>query len=162
MARPLVFCNLQTRFVFSSHQKQVFSIRNNNRRSSIDNLQFNPSKSYKRLNSIYPIKSSASVNGYSIDDNTITISNQQDDLSAEGNRRLSQNPGRLIEFIKDILPGGSWWRLSSDHVEVVLTAKPVTVVRALQRMWELISEDRWVIFTAFASLILTAVSFFLF
>lgn len=64
-------------------------------------------------------------------------------------------------FIRDMLPGGNWWTLSTGHVDVRLTAKPVTVVRALQRMWELISEDRWVIFVAFLTLILTAVSSFL-
>lgn len=39
-----------------------------------------------------------------------------------------------------------------------MVAKPVTVVKALTRMWELISKDRWVIFAAFTALVVTALS----
>ncbi|XP_027151479.1 ABC transporter B family member 26, chloroplastic isoform X1 [Coffea eugenioides] len=165
MALPLVFCHPQTSssFITSSSQRRtrVFLIRNTNHDplpNARTNLQLTPSKSNGRFISISPPKSSASVNGYSVNS---TISNPEDvDFpTTEGSEKLSQNPRTVIEFIKDILPGGSWWRLSSsDHVEVVLTAKPVTVVRALRRMWDLISEDRWVIFTAFSSLMLTALS----
>lgn len=39
--------------------------------------------------------------------------------------------------------------------------KPVTVWRALSKMWELVAKDRWVIFAAFSALIVAAVSTFL-
>lgn len=39
-----------------------------------------------------------------------------------------------------------------------MTAKPVTVLRALQRMWGLVAKDRWIIFAAFSALVLAAVS----
>ncbi|KAL3501136.1 hypothetical protein ACH5RR_035585 [Cinchona calisaya] len=150
MALPL-FCNLQTRFISSSNQKHLFLINVNPENS----LQFTPSNNpSKRFINISPLKSGPSVNGYSVDNSC----NQKVEFSKEGSGELNQNPKRLVEFIKDVLPGGSWWRLSSDHVEVVLTAKPLTVARALQRMWDLISQDRWVIFTAFSSLIITALS----
>lgn len=64
---------------------------------------------------------------------------------------------KWIEFVKNVLPGGNWWRLSSEDVDVGATSKPVTVVRALNRMWELIAEDRFLIFAAFTALIVTAV-----
>ncbi|KFK23022.1 hypothetical protein AALP_AAs55890U000100 [Arabis alpina] len=35
-------------------------------------------------------------------------------------------------------------------------AKLVSVWRALSRMWELVAEDRWVIFAAFSTLIVAA------
>lgn len=38
--------------------------------------------------------------------------------------------------------------------------KPVTVWRALSKMWELVAKDRWVIFAAFSALIVAAVSTF--
>ena len=37
-------------------------------------------------------------------------------------------------------------------------AKQVTVLRALHRMWNLIETDRWIVFVAFGSLIIAAVS----
>ncbi|KAL0357883.1 UNVERIFIED_CONTAM: ABC transporter B family member 26, chloroplastic [Sesamum calycinum] len=63
-----------------------------------------------------------------------------------------------VNGLREILPGGEWWKLSSEEVEDVISAKPVTVWRALKKMWELISQDRWVIFTAFVALIVTALS----
>lgn len=70
---------------------------------------------------------------------------------------LSEKLRRWIAFVRSVLPGGSWWRFPKD-IDVVLAAKPVTVLRALQRMWELIAKDRWIIFAAFATLIVTALS----
>lgn len=63
----------------------------------------------------------------------------------------------LVHFIRSIWPGGSWWSLS-DHADFIMTAKPVTVLRALQRMWDLVAKDRWIIFAAFSALVLAAVS----
>ncbi|KAK9707440.1 hypothetical protein RND81_07G197800 [Saponaria officinalis] len=78
--------------------------------------------------------------------------------------RVSENVqllGRNSEFwekLWSVLPGGRWWRLSDEDIDVVLTAKPVTVWNALHRMWQLVASDRWVIFSAFSALILTALS----
>jgi hypothetical protein len=57
------------------------------------------------------------------------------------------------------LPWGKWWSFDED-VELKLLAEPVTVLQALTRMWNLVAQDRWVIFAAFAALILAAVRVF--
>ncbi|EOA34820.1 hypothetical protein CARUB_v10022398mg [Capsella rubella] len=64
---------------------------------------------------------------------------------------------QCIDFLRTILPGGSWWSFT-DEVDTRFIAKPVTVWRALSRMWELVAEDRWVIFAAFSTLIIAALS----
>lgn len=61
-----------------------------------------------------------------------------------------------MESVRSVLPGGRWWDLSED-VEFQMLAKPVTVWRALTRMWELVARDRWIIFAAFSTLIVAAV-----
>lgn len=66
----------------------------------------------------------------------------------------------LIGHVRSILPGGSWWSLS-DEAEVRVSVEPVTVTRALGRMWDLVARDRWIIFTAFSVLVFAAVSLFL-
>ncbi|GFP82661.1 ABC transporter b family member 26 chloroplastic [Phtheirospermum japonicum] len=71
---------------------------------------------------------------------------------------LSEKLKKWIKLVREILPGGDWWRLSSEGLENVVSAKPVTVVRALRKMGELIAQDRWVIFAAFVALIVTAIS----
>ncbi|KAJ8539900.1 hypothetical protein K7X08_026289 [Anisodus acutangulus] len=63
-----------------------------------------------------------------------------------------------MEFVQNVFPGGNWWRLSSEDVDIGATAKPVTVVRALHKMWELITDDGFLIFSAFTALIVTALS----
>ncbi|XP_011086630.1 ABC transporter B family member 26, chloroplastic isoform X1 [Sesamum indicum] len=105
----------------------------------------------KRFHYISPVKS-ASVNGYPL--------NKEDDNSfADSDKvELSEKLKKWVQLVKEILPGGEWWKLSTEEVEDVIPAKPVTVWRALKKMWELISQDRWVIFTAFVALIVTALS----
>ena len=56
-----------------------------------------------------------------------------------------------------------WWRLAERGVEekeesTAAKAKPVTVLRALHRMWNLIEAERWIVFVAFGAMILAAVS----
>ena len=66
---------------------------------------------------------------------------------------------RWVLSIRPLLPGGNWWNLG-DSDEIGSTAKstkPVTVSLALRRIWVLISDDKWVIYTAFASLTIAAV-----
>lgn len=103
-----------------------------------------------RLNSFSAPKSS--VNGFSVYNINLERS-EKDQVKFPGRFR------ELVHFIRSILPGGSWWSLS-DHADIIMTAEPVTVLRALQRMWELVANDRWVIFTAFSALVLAAVRVF--
>ncbi|KAM6589369.1 ABC transporter B family member 26, chloroplastic [Cannabis sativa] len=98
---------------------------------------------------------SASINGYSVHEGS--------DEYVQGLREtevVSRNEWlqRWTDFVRSILPGGNWWRLDDDDVEIRMLAEPVTVTRALIRMWELVSKDRWVIFAAFATLIVAALS----
>ncbi|PON64233.1 ATP-binding cassette containing protein [Parasponia andersonii] len=102
----------------------------------------------------FPPIRSASINGYSVHDGP--------DEHVEGRRREAEVDEfewlrRWTAFVRSILPGGSWWRLDDD-VEVRILAEPVTVTRALVRMWELVAKDRWVIFAAFATLFVAALS----
>lgn len=102
---------------------------------------------------------SASVNGYSLrnHDNSPEVSDGVGTDYGEDNAiGVSERLLRFVRLVSSVLPGGNWWRFS-DEVEVSVTAKPVTLVRALRRMWGLIANDRWVIFAAFSALILTAV-----
>ncbi|KAK6160257.1 hypothetical protein DH2020_003638 [Rehmannia glutinosa] len=92
---------------------------------------------------------SASVNGYPIN---------KDSLADNERVELSEKLKKWVKFVREILPGGEWWKLSTEGVEDLISAKPVTVLRALKKMWELIAQDRWVVFTAFVALIVTAVS----
>ncbi|KAJ6771194.1 ABC TRANSPORTER B FAMILY MEMBER 26 CHLOROPLASTIC [Salix koriyanagi] len=70
---------------------------------------------------------------------------------------LNERIRRFIEFLPSILPGGDWWSFS-DEVQIKIVAKPVTMWRALSRMWHLVAQDRWVIFAAFTALIVAALS----
>lgn len=74
---------------------------------------------------------------------------------------LLQRIRKWLDFLPSILPGGRWWDFSDD-VDVQLVAQPVTVWRALGKMWELVARDRWVIIAAFSALIVAAVSTFYF
>lgn len=98
---------------------------------------------------------SSSING-------VSVQNELDALG-EGHREdedddvdFLERLRRSVSFLPSILPGGRWWDLFDD-VELQVLAKPVTVWRALVKMWELVAQDRWVIFAAFSTLILAAV-----
>ncbi|XVF43921.1 hypothetical protein PTKIN_Ptkin02bG0080100 [Pterospermum kingtungense] len=152
MALP-VCCNakLQPRFRSLSHYKQPFHFINHR------NLRFSWSTealiSSKRLSyRIAPLKSS-SINGFSVEKN---LERFEEEHSVE-NVELGERIRKWIDFLRSVLPGGSWWSFSDD-VELKLMAKPVTVWRALSRMWQLIAKDRLVIFAAFSTLIVAALS----
>ncbi|KAG5522060.1 hypothetical protein RHGRI_034311 [Rhododendron griersonianum] len=117
-------------------------------------FQSNPSvsRSNTRFRHTY-VPKSASINGFPLQSDS-EVSPRDVGVN---NAELSEKLRRWIAFVRSVLPGGSWWSFSED-VDVVLTAKPVTVLRALQRMWELIAKDRWIIFAAFATLIITALA----
>ncbi|KAL9242648.1 hypothetical protein vseg_016631 [Gypsophila vaccaria] len=66
-----------------------------------------------------------------------------------------------VEYLRSLLPGGSWWRLSTtkgDAGEGVVVAKPLTVWNALRKMFVLLANDRWTVFAACFFSILTALS----
>ncbi|CAN6550799.1 unnamed protein product [Malus baccata var. baccata] len=75
----------------------------------------------------------------------------------EADVQLSEKLRQLFAFLRSILPGGTWWSFS-DEADIRIFAKPVTVARALTRMWGLVARDRWVIFAAFSALIVAALS----
>ncbi|KAE8698955.1 ABC transporter B family member 26 [Hibiscus syriacus] len=100
-----------------------------------------------------PLKSSSSVNGFPLETNLEHFKEEHTVESVELRERIR----KWIDFLRSVLPGGSWWNFS-DEVEVNLVAKPVTVWRALGRMWQLIANDRLVIFAAFSTLIVAALS----
>lgn len=77
-------------------------------------------------------------------------------MEREEGVELNERIRRFIEFLPSILPGGDWWSFS-DEVQIKIVAKPVTMWRALSRMWHLVAQDRWVIFAAFTALIVAAV-----
>ncbi|QCD90680.1 ATP-binding cassette [Vigna unguiculata] len=98
-----------------------------------------------------PTLKCASINGVSVH-NTPEASTEQVYAG-----ELLQRIRKWLDFLPSILPGGRWWDFSHD-VDVQLVAQPVTVWRALGKMWELVARDRWVIIAAFSALIVAAVS----
>ncbi|GMI87751.1 ATP-binding cassette B26, transporter associated with antigen processing protein 1 [Hibiscus trionum] len=100
-----------------------------------------------------PLKSSSSVNGFPLETNLEHFKEEHTVESVELRERIR----KWIDFLRSVLPGGSWWSFS-DEVEVKFMAKPVTVSRALGRMWQLIANDRLVIFAGFSTLIVAALS----
>lgn len=159
MAVPL--CHLKPCPVSSSRHQEKTLIRaqsRNIRLSTSTNLIRFPYSYHIALSKSrrgYLSLSSASVNGFSIQNNPEDFDAEIDEAGSSSELRERQQ--MWPDFLRSILPGGSWWSFSDD-VEVQMTAKPVTVVRALSRMWELVSKDRWVIFAAFSALILAALS----
>ncbi|KAK9063486.1 hypothetical protein SSX86_017356 [Deinandra increscens subsp. villosa] len=99
---------------------------------------------------------SASVNGYSVRNDEVA-DGVGTDYRGDSVVGVSERLMRIVRLIPSLFPGGKWWRFL-DEVEVVQNAKPVTLVRALRRMWGLIATDRWVIFSAFSALVLTALT----
>ncbi|KZV17809.1 ABC transporter B family member 26, chloroplastic-like [Dorcoceras hygrometricum] len=144
-------CNLRPLLVFSLQRRRIPSqvrIVRPHVNQDKSHLQF--FSSYKTCHSNFRTKS-ASVNGY-------PVSNDDDNPSpGYAIVALRDKVKRWFKFVREIFPGGEWWRLSSEEIDVALSAKPVTVLLALQKMWEMVAQDRWVIYTAFVSLIATAV-----
>ncbi|XP_030484757.2 ABC transporter B family member 26, chloroplastic isoform X2 [Cannabis sativa] len=66
-------------------------------------------------------------------------------------------------FFGSVTPLESWWRLHDDQEEeekpqLPSAEEPVTVSFAIRRMWELIGDDRWIVFVGCGALIGAAVS----
>jgi hypothetical protein len=69
--------------------------------------------------------------------------------------------GEFIERLRNVLPGGSWWRLEDGDEAGEgggrAEGSGTTALSALRRMWGLVAADRWVIYAGFASLVGAAV-----
>lgn len=165
----LLLCNIHTRFFSSLHYKQQRLINNSNNNIPRRNIRlatnaklrysFSKSSLTNRLRHFLPLKSS-SINGYAIENNDNYYVEHYDREQREEKVELHERIWRFIEFLPSIFPGGNWWNFS-DEVEVKFLAKPVTMWRALSQMWQLVAQDRWVIFAAFSALIVAAVRAFL-
>lgn len=151
MALPL--CYVQPRVFSSLHRQQRPLVNYRDIRLTGDKgLRFFPPNNFPKLNPRQLSRlNSSSINGVSIQKNN--------SFAEEGGSELNERIRRWIQFVQTVFPGGSWWSFSDD-VEVKLTAQPVTVWRALRKMWELVAKDRWVIFAAFSALIVAAVRSF--
>lgn len=70
--------------------------------------------------------------------------------------------GEFIERLRNVLPGGSWWRLEDGDEAGDGAGRAegsgTTAVSALRRMWALVAGDRLVIYVGFASLVGAAVT----
>ncbi|KAF1875164.1 hypothetical protein Lal_00007780 [Lupinus albus] len=128
--QPLIIKATQKRFSFTTTRKIVHSRR-------------------ILLTSYLP--KSASINGVSFQNNP----EASNEVNATEFLHILR---KWIQSFPLILPGGKWWDLSDNDFEVQVLAQPVTVWRALSKMWDLVSRDRWVIFAAFSALIFAAVS----
>ncbi|KAH1122509.1 hypothetical protein J1N35_005669 [Gossypium stocksii] len=152
MALPLC-CNakLHPGYRSSAHYQRLFHFVNRRalRFSRIPEVSI----CFKRIgHRLAPLKSS-SINGFSLETN---LDHFEEEHSVE-NVEFRDRIRKWIDFLRSVLPGGSWWSFSDD-VEIKFMAKPVTVWRALSRMWQLIAKDRLVIFAAFSTLIVAALS----
>ncbi|KAM7251716.1 hypothetical protein ACFE04_023599 [Oxalis oulophora] len=99
--------------------------------------------------------SSPPINGFTYFEKAESVSEEKEDnVDVE---EVTDRIKNWISFVRSILPGGEWWTFTDD-VEVKFLAKPVTVWRALSKMWLLVSRDRWIIFAAFTTLIVAALS----
>ncbi|GAY36283.1 hypothetical protein CUMW_021110 [Citrus unshiu] len=146
--------NVRPCVLTSFHHKPTPRVCRSNLRFSKNNrlrlllTKFSPSS--KRCCHFHPLKSS-SINGFSVQNDSL------EHFDGEVNVDFNEKIRRWIRFIQSILPGGSWWSFDDD-VEVKIMAKPVTLWRALGKMWDLVSKDRWIIFAAFSALIIAALS----
>ncbi|KAJ4973603.1 hypothetical protein NE237_006777 [Protea cynaroides] len=154
MALPLQSFQLQSCIRFTLPRRQPPLLFHHNRIQFCDGtrLRLNPTIVTRkgRGNSFFPPKS-ASINGFSV----LSTTGERED----GNKDVTfmETLQRWVVFLRSIMPGGSWWNFSED-VEVFIFSKPVTVWFALRRMWELVANDRLVIFIAVVALVIAALS----
>ncbi|XP_006845262.2 ABC transporter B family member 26, chloroplastic isoform X2 [Amborella trichopoda] len=109
----------------------------------------------------YPLKAAASADGFS-DEQSFHNEEEFEEDGISGRHSKWRFRGsleklqRAFEVVWSVLPGGSWWRVGNS-VEGD-AKKSVTVFFALRKMWDLVSDDRWVIIGGFASVIVAAAS----
>ncbi|KAI4350643.1 hypothetical protein L6164_005079 [Bauhinia variegata] len=65
---------------------------------------------------------------------------------------------KWVSFVHSIVPGGSWWSLYERQGFHNDAAKPRTVLLSLHRIWALVADERLIIFIAFGSLVIAAIS----
>ncbi|XP_047957813.1 ABC transporter B family member 26, chloroplastic [Salvia hispanica] len=148
----LSLCNSQLLHPFPVQRRKFLTKTHSlNQNLNQEKPQFKRFASSRRFRHISSVKS-ASVNGYPI--------TKEDGVPSAGGEKieLTEKLKKWVKFAREIFPGGDWWRLPTEDIGDVMVAKPVTVFRALKKMWDLIAEDRWVIFTAFVTLVITALS----
>ncbi|KAL6002622.1 hypothetical protein ACLOJK_022841 [Asimina triloba] len=82
----------------------------------------------------------------------------------DGNRiGFVQRLSRWMMLYCDFMPGGRWWHFPHHFQDQKEEASEsgetnvVTTLSALQRMWQLFENDRWVFFAGLITLILAAV-----
>lgn len=63
-----------------------------------------------------------------------------------------------LSSVSSIFPGGSWWNIGDPDGEESESAKSVTVWTALNRMWNLMGEDKWILYLGLGGLVAAAVS----
>ncbi|KAL2552447.1 ABC transporter B family member 26 [Forsythia ovata] len=91
--------------------------------------------------------------------------NQARSISVSNACKKNQNGCDEIFHIfkrwRDFIPGGNWWNLC-DSEQLVdgspTAANPVTVLNALSKMWALVADQQWVLYTAFGALTVAALS----
>ncbi|XP_024029498.1 ABC transporter B family member 26, chloroplastic [Morus notabilis] len=71
---------------------------------------------------------------------------------------LSDVVGKSAGFPRSVFPGGCWWSLPEHDEAQFPSVKRVTVWFAVRQMWELVGDDRWILFVAFGALIFAAIS----
>lgn len=156
---PLLYlCVTQPSLLYGIHHTHHFPNRSHLSAPSLASpFRFTSKSSTKQFGLLRPKASSTSgafVGGSQIR----RLYEDEEEGNAEA--QLFEKLRRWVNRMRSVLPGGSWWDLSEDESEIRVIAEPVTVLRALTRMWELVAQDRWVIFAAFSALIVAAVSEF--
>lgn len=150
--QPLLLPSITHHHYYNNNKHQPLIIRASQKRLRIvHSIPAFASRSRPILfSTLHPPKSASSINGVSVQNNP--------EASSEFLDRIR----KWFQFIPSILPGGTWWDFSDDDFQAQALAQPVTVWRALGKMWDLVARDRWVIFAAFSALILAAVCCVLF
>lgn len=97
----------------------------------------------------------SAINGYGI--SVPSSSEEREEGHGEAEFDIVDKLRGLLGNLRSILPGGSWWSLS-EEAEARISVEPVTVTRALGRMWDLVARDRWIIYSAFSVLVIAALS----
>lgn len=106
--------------------------------------------SIQNSNSVYSFRNTSVSNA---------LKQSREDCSDQRNGTLRDSE-RWVEFIRDILPGGSWWNLSDCEREIggsPIASKTMTVGEALREMWALVADEKWVLYVAFGALTVAAV-----
>ncbi|XP_050386567.1 ABC transporter B family member 26, chloroplastic-like isoform X2 [Argentina anserina] len=96
---------------------------------------------------------------------TVASERRRFGIRQNAQRRFLSSPETDIIATPAKAAATNWWSLTEgdgdeEEEEKISTAakEQVTLLRALDRMWNLIETDRWIVFVAFGSLIIAALS----